>query len=396
MQRSLRALHVFDIYLNNTENWAFSLMNHLPAVDVIVASKNFISCDFYSPKFTYLRFPIQGRANPRRALAGRLYNLAAREIQRWYPAYVAVRSGRVDVIHSHFAVAGWKYLDLSARLEAPHIVSFYGFDYEYLPFIEPVWHDRYQALFAKANLFLCEGPFGAATLMRQGCPGKKIAIAPLGVEVTRIPFHRRRKRRGVLRLVQIASFREKKGHLYTARAFAEALRTVPELTLTFVGSDPVGLRKQLQASITGTVAEGKIQFMEGISFSRLHDFLSDFDAFIHPSLRTDQMDSEGGAPVVLLDAQATGMPVLSTEHADIPSVVQHGVTGLLSAERDVGALAKSIIRFAEMENDEYQEFSAAARRHVEEHYGVVDCARHIRAVYQALVDGRERPIWSGT
>ncbi len=61
-----------------------------------------------------------------------------------------------------------------------------------------------------------------------------------------------------------------------------------------------------------------------------------------PVATLKDMDCEGGAPVVLLDAQATGMPVISTTHCDIPDEVVHGETGLLSPEKDVGALAELI------------------------------------------------------
>lgn len=42
---------------------------------------------------------------------------------------------------------------------------------------------------------------------------------------------------------------------------------------------------------------------------------------------------EGGAPIALLDAQATGLPVLSTRHCDIPFEVEHERTGLLARRR---------------------------------------------------------------
>lgn len=53
-------------------------------------------------------------------------------------------------------------------------------------------------------------------------------------------------------------------------------------------------------------------------------------------------NTKAGAPVAILEAQATGLPVISSYHADIPEVVVDGKSALLAPERDVGALAKHL------------------------------------------------------
>ena len=59
------------------------------------------------------------------------------------------------------------------------------------------------------------------------------------------------------------------------------------------------------------------------------------------------MASDGdaeGCPVVVLEAQVAGLPVVSTRHAGIPEVVQNGTTAFLAEEGDVKALAKGLER----------------------------------------------------
>ena len=132
-----------------------------------------------------------------------------------------------------------------------------------------------------------------------------------------------------MKLVQIASFTEKKGHIYTVKAFAKALNTCPNLALTLVGDDrePI-VKKQILDYIQKKHLEKKIKILDFVDFSRLYEFLKDFQVFIHPSCYAKDKDCEGGAPIILLDAQATGMPVISTTHCDIPSEVIHNKTGL--------------------------------------------------------------------
>ncbi len=52
--------------------------------------------------------------------------------------------------------------------------------------------------------------------------------------------------------------------------------------------------------------------------------------FLSPSVTASTGDTEGGAPVSLIEMAATGMLIVSTTHCDIPEVIKHGVTGLLA------------------------------------------------------------------
>ena len=64
--------------------------------------------------------------------------------------------------------------------------------------------------------------------------------------------------------------------------------------------------------------------------------------FLSPSVTASDGDTEGGAPVGIIEMTASGMPVISTTHCDIPEVIQNGVTGLLAEERDVEGLIDNV------------------------------------------------------
>jgi len=87
-------------------------------------------------------------------------------------------------------------------------------------------------------------------------------------------------------------------------------------------------------------------------------------AFVQHSLRAADGDSEG-TPVSILEAQASGLPVVATRHAGIPEVVLDGETGLLVAERDVDAMAAAMLRL--LREPAYAgTMGAAGRRRVQE------------------------------
>jgi colanic acid/amylovoran biosynthesis glycosyltransferase len=64
--------------------------------------------------------------------------------------------------------------------------------------------------------------------------------------------------------------------------------------------------------------------------------------FLQPSVTASDGDTEGGAPVSIIEMMATGMPVVSTRHCDIPEVLGPELSDLLAPERDSAALADII------------------------------------------------------
>ena len=65
--------------------------------------------------------------------------------------------------------------------------------------------------------------------------------------------------------------------------------------------------------------------------------LRSFDVFVQPSLRPDPL------PTTILEAMASGLPVIATEHGGAPEMVSDGVTGLLTTPGDADAMARAII-----------------------------------------------------
>jgi colanic acid/amylovoran biosynthesis glycosyltransferase len=389
----VRSLHLFNRYLADTQNWSFGTLIEIPDSDILVAANTFLKNNFYPNKFEYFEFPVREIDWPALPKWATGFNRLVRALRtRLYPRYIASAVKRVDLVHSHFGQIGWTYLGLARMLDAPHIVAFYGADYEKLPYEQPIWRDRYRELFQRADLFLCEGTHGAALLEKQGCTPSKIRVSRLGVRTSEIAPTRRVKRSGSLSLVQVATMTEKKGHLYALEAFLRALSDCPNMTLTFVGSDVSGAKVSIAAQLEDRVREAdashRVRFVPRIAFSRLHEYLADFHVFLHPSVYAANRDSEGGAPIVLLDAQATGMPAIATTHCDIPDEVVHGETGLLAPERDVEALAEHIRRFYAMDQDEYDGFAAAARKHVENHYDIRQNAAGLRRIYDEVLSSR--------
>jgi colanic acid/amylovoran biosynthesis glycosyltransferase len=84
-------------------------------------------------------------------------------------------------------------------------------------------------------------------------------------------------------------------------------------------------------------------WQDGAALRRRYD---DSDVLLAPSV-TDAAGDKEGIPVTLMEAMASGLPVVSSRHSGIPELVAHGVSGLLAPERDVEALASALSTLAE-------------------------------------------------
>ena len=95
-------------------------------------------------------------------------------------------------------------------------------------------------------------------------------------------------------------------------------------------------------------------------------------------------DSEGGAPVILLDAQAAGVPVVATTHADIPEYVIDGGSGMLAPEGDLDGLT-DLLRQMLTSPQRWAEMGRRGRAHVEAEYDARRQVERLELIYDDLV-----------
>ena len=138
------------------------------------------------------------------------------------------------------------------------------------------------------------------------------------------------------------------------RAFAEVQKIHPEARLDLVGGGPV------ESEIRNLVRELKlsgVNFAGVAAYNQIGGFYDQADIFINAS-RLDNM------PVSILEAFASGTPVVSTEPEGMRYVVEHGRTGLLSPPGDTQALAQNVMRLLE-DSELAQRLIVNARREVQ-------------------------------
>ncbi len=103
----------------------------------------------------------------------------------------------------------------------------------------------------------------------------------------------------------------------------------------------VPLRGELEKLSADLGIAERVQFLGSQPHKVVKNWLARAHVFVLPSVTAQNGDVEG-IPVALMEAMAAGLTVVSTRHSGIPELIEHGVGGFLSPERDVEALAANL------------------------------------------------------
>jgi len=222
-----------------------------------------------------------------------------------------------------------------------------------------------RAAYECAHTIVANSQAAAARLLTERVPAKKIAIVPNGVDFDR--FLPRVVRGRLRKVLTVANLRHEKGHDVLIEAAAHVLRRFPDASFGLVGSGPEYQR--LRALTDARGVSHAVTFYGHREDVPVH--LADADIFVLPS-RTEAF------PNAVLEAMATGLPVVASAVGGLLELIDDGRTGLLVRADDPIALAHALCRLM-------SDPALAA--------GLGDAARDaVRARYSfaRMVDGFER------
>jgi colanic acid/amylovoran biosynthesis glycosyltransferase len=275
-----------------------------------------------------------------------------------------------SVVHAHFGPIGCEMIPATRAARIPLVTSLYGVDAAVLPFL-PRWRERYTRLFRDGDIFLAEGPEMRKKVIKAGAPPERTLIHPIALDLTKYP---RWSPDADPTVLFVGRFVEKKGLLDAIAAFGQARESVPLARMTIVGG---GGEEDEEEARALTARRGLNDIVEFVGMKPHADViarLSRASAFIHPSVTAADGDSEGGAPTILLEAQAIGTPIVTTRHADIPHVVPEGPGVWLCAEHDVDALGAALCAAL-------QQRTASNSAHVMAHHDIVRTIVRLEEIY---------------
>lgn len=241
-----------------------------------------------------------------------------------------------DLMHIYFGHTGVHLLPFIRCWNKPCIVSFHGADVM-LKADSPDYAAKLRRVFHAVPLVLARSRSLEQRLIHLGCPAEKIRINRTGIPLERFPAWRREAPRdGNWRFLQACRLIPKKGLTTCLRAFALFHQENPNSELHIAGKGP--LQPVLEALAAQLGVSEYVHFTGFLSQPDLLELYHRCHVFLHPSEMPADENQEG-IPNSILEAMATGMPVLATKHGGIPEAVEEGRCGALVEERDHQALA---------------------------------------------------------
>ncbi len=91
---------------------------------------------------------------------------------------------------------------------------------------------------------------------------------------------------------------------------------------------------------------------------------------------------KSGISTILMEAMATGLPVISTYHSAIPKLIDNGINGFLVNEKDIESYSEKMYEILFVVN----KFSSNARKKVSERFNLTKEVSHIMDIYKNLID----------
>jgi len=222
-------------------------------------------------------------------------------------------------------------------------------------------------------------------LIEIGCPEYKIKIQHIAIDLRKYPFRMRlpKNKRELVRILFCGSFREKKGLLYALDAVRQVYTQNSRIEFIIIGDGELRLR--VEEFLDRYQMRSYTHLLGFQSHSRMIEEMNAADLFIHPSITAKNGDSEGGAPTSILEAQACGLPVISTHHADIPNVVIPNESALLATERDSKKLMDNILLLL-TDQDRWSTMGELGRAFVYTHHDILKEVKRLENRYIALAE----------
>jgi colanic acid/amylovoran biosynthesis glycosyltransferase len=335
--------HVMRAYLAGTETFIHNQISSLQRHHAIVL------CHHLRPNSDYSYEEGATASDVLPKTVARFDRLAYRATRTTLPpasaalaSYASARNAQL--VHYHFVTDARFFLGIKTKAGLPALVSAYGYDVSSFPAAWLGVGRRYlNAVFNRVECILAMSDDMKSDLVSLGCSEDRIRVHYHGIDAQRFRCPERKYfKEGPLTILSCGRFVPKKGHLVLLRALREVDPTGRRFRVILVGDGP--LRSEIENSIAAYGLERVVTLVGEIPH-RSAELLAHYrraDIFTLASMTVD--GEKEGIPGTVVEAMAAGLPVVSTRHAGIPSVIESDHHGLLVPEGDVDALAQALDR----------------------------------------------------
>lgn len=294
-----------------------------------------------------------------------------------------------DLVHVYYGHKAVSFLPMLRAWGGPWVVSFHGVDVakdmdkpEHVAALREVFQDAELVMGRSESLLL--------RLAELGCAKEKLRLNRTPIPLSHLTAAvRTPPANGEWRLVQACRLIAKKGLLTAIEAMGLVVQQHPRAKFLICGTGPQEgkLREAIQAR---GLAEN-VELLGWLSQEQLLAEYQQAQLFLHPSELTQESDQEG-IPNSMLEAMATGLPVVATQHGGIPEAVTNGHDGLLVPERSPEELAAAMLAMMS-DAEKLASFSQAAAASVRRDFAAEAQVAKLEDVYlEAIALAKARAL----
>ena len=306
------------------------------------------------------------------------YGKYALSLQLFYCAIPFLHKN-FDIIHCHFGYNGniGACLKQIGIIKGKLITMFHGSDIR-LGLEER--RDFCRQLFKSGDCFLAISDYNYKNLVRFGADPQKIVFHAVGIDLNKFSY---RGQSAVLEhpnsliILTVARLIEEKGLQYGIQAISKLLKWNSELCLEYhiVGTGP--LEGELKKIAEELNLGETVRFLGSLRQEEVMREMQQADIFLLPSIAE-------ALPVVLMESQAVGLPVVATSVGSVSQALINGRSGFLVPERNVEALAEQLQYL--IEHPEIRlEAGRIGHAFIKEHYDIRNLNKRLLEIYESLV-----------
>ena len=251
-----------------------------------------------------------------------------------------VRRERVSAVLAEFGPMGVALKDACRAADVPLVVHFHGYDAFGARWLSE-FGSAYRETFAMASAVIGVSNDMVRQLISLGAAPKKVFHISCGVDTAR--FSPVDPANAPPTFLAVGRFVDKKAPMFTLAAFHQVVRRCPEARLVMIGDGPLMEMSMRLAKLWGIVSS--VDFRGPRPHSEVLTIMRTVRAYVQHSITTSDGNSEG-TPVSVLEAAASGLPIIATSHAGITEAVIHEHSGFLVQEEDIDQMAEFMVKLA--------------------------------------------------
>lgn len=261
----------------------------------------------------------------------------------WFTAMRVAQKRRATMMHGHWVVPGG-VIAAAARPGLPLVVSLHGSDVFVAERMAPA-RAAAARVFRRAGVVTACSADLATRAIALGAAPSRLEVVPYGVDAERFrpSIDARQRRRAEAGIGTNAPLLVAAGRLVRKKGFEYLIDALPRIAapaqLVIAGAGDLDAELRARAAAAG-VAD-RVRFLGDIAQDDVASWFAAGDVAVVPSVR-DASGNVDGLPNTVLEALASGTPVVATAAGGIGSVIEDGRNGILVPERDPAALAQAV------------------------------------------------------